>query len=257
MALSTTPAAVPWEGDETPPFVIDFDEISFELGTADRQGAVAQLVVEGVTVLQTRPPGRRSGGQRGMEGSMQTIIWPVYPWQGRSAVLRFVDAAAAPHWLDAGRVRSLRHSRRLLFDGFEADGYSQRWEEVFDGGPSPLRDLALVRGPGFLLSGSAASSLGREGGQTLRSLPFAVSSDFLSMLVLESGAATRITLRVAGRRVRSFRGRREVQSPRALTWNLTPFLGRTAVLSVVDGDPSAQRGVVVDEIVFFDRESPG
>jgi hypothetical protein len=251
----TDTTAIPWQGGETPSLRLDFDEIAFRFASTHSDLAVAQLVIDGQVVFQSSSERRvrpATGGGPPSLGPVD-IIWPVRPWRGHSGVVRFIDVAPAPHFLSAGDIRSLRDAGATVpIDDFETGSFGAAWEEVFTGGPYPLRELAARRGVAFATSDWAALSLDRPGAQKLRTRPFVLDRGQISMVVFDLGKGGEVELAVDGKRRRLWRSRGSRRLV-PLTWDVSRWRGHSAVLEVRDGDPAPEKAIGVDEIVLFDR----
>jgi hypothetical protein len=178
------------------------------------------------------------------------LCWPLFPWRGHSARLELVDHSSKG-WVAVSELSSERMAELEPFDDFEQGIYGPRWSERFDAAPLPAREVALRLGLEFVRGRFSALSLFQEGRRALVSVPFEVRRARLAALLFDCGASTRMELRVEGRCERSETGTKG-RSVRPVDWDLTPFLGRTAVLAVLDDDADPEQGIGVDDIVLYD-----
>ena len=231
------------------PFRIDFDELAFRFAATHRSRTVAQLYVGGLLAFEVGAPAARDGEPL----AMYQVVLPVRGFRGQVGVLRFVDADRRGGFLAADRIESRCYEGASVFDDFDSGDYGDRWSQGFGTAPAATRELARRYGLELVLGSHAASSLGAPGAGALVSRPFRIERDRLSFVVHDfGGRETGVELAVDGGVVRSFRGgsRRRLA---AVKWDLAPWRGRRAVLSVIDGDEDPERGIGIDSIVAFDR----
>ena len=125
-----------WASVSSPPFMIDFDEISFRFGGTDRNYTRARLIVDGQIVLEQGGDGKRLL-------QMHDVFWPVWSWKGKVGVLQFDDADIEDGFLAADHVQTSRYDQFSALDDFESDGaYGAFWETSFGAAPSELEPLA-------------------------------------------------------------------------------------------------------------------
>jgi hypothetical protein len=226
-----------WGAVTSPPFVIDFDTLSFRFGGA--QATQARLLVDGQAVLTIEGSGRPE---------LRDFEWPVHAWVGKVAVLQFVDTNQANGFLVADHVRSIRYQKSHLIDDFESGIYGRQWRSTFDEQPRPLSDVAADRGLVFQIGSYGALSAGLQGKREMTSTPFVIEADRFSFLVLDfGGPLTKVELLVAGRVVRAFRGSKS-EAVVPVVWDVERLRGKEAVLSVIDEQDSAWSWIGVDEI---------
>lgn len=237
-----------WGTVSSPPFVIDFDELTFRFAGTHPRFTLARLLVDGQAVLV-------QGGAGARPLRLRNIKWPVWSWRGKAAVLQFRDADIENGFLVADHVRSLRYQDMTVLDDFEADGYGELWETGFGEAPRSLAGLAEQHGLGFLVGRRAALSLGQPDRASMRSRPFVIDRDHLSLLIFDfGGARTGVELRVGDRVEWSFSGTRSGRL-QPVVWNVEKLIGREAVLQVVDGLPGDEAWIGIDDIALFDRPS--
>ncbi len=234
----------------SPPFRIDFDELTFRLGVGGEarasRGLRVELLVDGLPVLASEAPATAAG-------EMSEVRWPVHAWRGKRANVRLVDGSARG-WLALDRLRSVRRVNALAFDDFEAPGHGPRWSTTFAPAPVACARTAEVLGLEFVLGQATASSLDTRGALSLVSAPFVVERDELAFVLQDfAGGRARVELRVEGQPVQAFTSEPD-PALRALAWDLAPYRGREAVLSVHDADPDPLRGIGIDALVLSDRE---
>jgi hypothetical protein len=264
-----------WATLSSPPFVIDFDELSFRFGGTDRRYTRARLLVDGQLVLEQTGDGKRPL-------QLHDVYWPVWSWKGKVGVLQFDDADIDDGFLAADAVRSTRYERFELIDDFETAGaanvegtgvaskaavgstgsppagaqdYGPFWETGFGAGASPLEPLTLEHGLPMLVGRRAALSRGTgEGGPVeMRSRPFAIERDALSFVMFDfGGAATRVELRVGGEVRRVWHGGQAMRL-QGVVWGMRNLVGREAVLAVVDEAPGDAEWIGIDDVAMFDR----
>jgi hypothetical protein len=237
-----------WATLSSPPFVIDFDEISFRFGGTDRFYTRARFIVDGQIVLEQRGDGKRVL-------QMHDVYWPVWSWKGKVGVLQFDDADINDGFLAADHVQTGRYEQFAMVDDFEAGGgYGTFWESGFGAMPSQLEPLALERGLEMLVGRRAA--LSRGGGDEpieMRSRPFTIERDALSFLTFDfGGPATRIELRVGGEVKRSWSGGRTGRL-QGVVWGVKALQGQPAVLAIVDEEPGDAEWIGIDDVATFDR----
>ena len=235
-----------WGTVSSPPFLIDFDELSFRFAATHPLRTRARLLVDGQEVLV------EGGGGAALE--LRDVRWPVSSWTGKIGVLQFHDADLEGGYLVADRVRSMRHERRVVLDDFEAETYGSRWQREGEA-TAPLARLAIEHGLGMLVGHRAALSRWGEPAE-LRSRPFRVEHDNLSFLVFDfGGAATRVELRVGGEVRREFTGAasRRLQP---VVWRVRGLRGEQAELAVVDGAPGDDEWIGIDALTAFDEPGP-
>ena len=187
----------------SPPFVIDFDEISFRFGGTDRSYTRARFIVDGQIVLEQAGDGKRPL-------QMHDVYWPVWSWKGKVGVLQFDDADIEDGFLAADHVQTRRYERFALVDDFESGvGYGTRSGSPASAPTRPdLEPLAIERGLAMLVGRRAAFSQGagahgRSRCAAARShrpgRPLVPAFDF-------GGPGTRIELRAGGEVKRSWSG---------------------------------------------------
>jgi hypothetical protein len=238
-----------WATLSSPPFMIDFDEISFRFGGTDRFYTRARFIVDGQVVLEQRGEGKRPL-------QMRDVYWPVWSWKGKAGVLQFDDADTNDGFLAADHVQTSRYERFSLADDFETDGgYGTFWESGFGAGPSDLEPLARERGLAMLLGRRAALSRGDgvTGPVEMRSRPFVVERDGLSFQAFDfGGEKTRIELRVGGEVKRSWWGGK-TERLQGVVWGVKALRGEEAVLAIVDEEPGDIDWIGLDDVATFDR----
>ncbi len=236
-----------WGTINSPPFLIDFDELTFRFSGTNRNYTLARLLVDGQAVLVEKG--------HGGELQFENVNWPVWTWRGKVAVLQFRDDDLEGGFLAADHVRSLRYEGREVLDDFESGEYGELWEETFGDRPAPLAPLARERGLAFLVGRRAATSQSRAGAQELRSRPFRIERDHMSFLAFDfGGTATRVELRVDGKVMREFKGGRS-RRLQGVVWGVGGLRGREAVLAVIDNAKPADAWIGIDDIAVFDRPS--
>ena len=232
------------------PFRVDFDELAFRFAATGRRRTVAQLYVAGLPVAEVRG----AAGEPPVE--MRRVVLPVYPWRGRVAVLRFVDADRQGGFLVADAVTSRRYGRSAVVDDFESGVYGELWEQGFGDAPTPTRELARRYGLQVAQGRYAAASLLRPGVQALVSRPFSIDGDTLCFTVLDfGGPETSVNLWVGGSKVLRVVGR-ATGLPVPIRWNVAPWRGREAILRVVDRGDDPQRGIGIDSILVAEGLRP-
>ena len=223
-------------------FLIDFDELVFEISATSPQTRL-ELLVDNLVVMEL--DGRTVGAERVRRG------WPVYPWKGRKARLRVVDHDNQGS-IHVGLPAPKTYSSFVLEDGFEADAWSDFWQSPWSPTPQTSKPIGLRHGLGRIQSKSLASTLGLEGELQMSSRPFKVEHQRLLMLAYDVGSSRcGVHLWVDGERRLSWVGTgRKDGKIHMLKWDLTPFMGKEAVLQIRDGDPSPEVAVAVDSIAF-------
>ncbi len=238
-----------WATLSSPPFEIDFDEISFLFGGTDRLYTRARFLVDGQIVFE-------QGGDRQRQLNMYEVYWPVWSWKGKVGVLQFDDADIEDGFLAADHVRTSRYEQFTALDDFESDGaYGAFWETGFGAAPSDLEPLARERGLAMLVGRRAALSRGVEAGEPveMRSRPFTIERDGLSFVAFDFGGAnTRIDLRADGEVKRSWSGGK-TERLQGVVWGVKALIGQQAVLAIVDGAPGDAEWIGIDDVATFDR----
>ncbi len=232
----------------SPPFRIEFDELTFWLGMGGQaranHGLRLQLLVNDLLVLEEAPAPN--------SGEMREVRWPVHAWRGMPASLRILDTSSRG-WLALDHVRSVHKSKARVLDDFESAAFGPRWTETFAPAPLPYARTAEALGLAFILGRATASSLDVSGPARLLSAPFVVEHDELAFVVQGFGRPdARVELHVDGEVVRQFLPRAE-RALSAVVWDLTPFRGREAVLAAYDDEPDPARGIGLDAVTLFDR----
>ena len=238
-----------WGTVSSPPFLIDFEELSFRFAGTHPRFTLARLLVDGQQVLSVD-----GGGGTPLE--LRDVSWPVASWTGKIGVLQFYDADTEDGFLLADRVRSVRHLRRVVLDDFEEASFGGWWESAVGVAPARLAPLARKRGLAMMVGRRAASS-GLEGRAELRSRPFRIDRDHLSFLVFDFGGdSTRVELRVDGDVRRRFVGARSERLD-GVVWSVDELLGREAVLAMIDEAPAAREWIGIDDVAVFDAPAGG
>jgi hypothetical protein len=246
-SLHTNGAHGLWGTVSSPPFLIDFDELTFQFGGTHPLRTRARLLIDGQEVL--------SEGGRGAPLQLHDVRWPIGTWTGKVGVLQFHDADTEDGSLAAAAVRSIRHPHRLVLDDFESGTYGSFWEQPMGDAPASLDPLAMERGLAMLVGRRGALSRRIQGGG-LVSRPFTLDHDSLSFLVFDfGGPATRVELSVGGKVRRQFVGTGS-QRLQGVVWRVRALRGRRAVLRLVDEAPGEDRWIGIDDIAVFD-EAPG
>lgn len=246
VVAATATEASPWDAIESPTLRLDCDELAFTWGADDDTNTAAQLVVDGVVVLQRN-------GRTANRLSLREQVWPVWPWRGKLGVLRIVDNAPAGRRAVLASLRSLEHRRDVGLDDFEAPGYADLWVETFGAAPAPVQPIAARHGLGLRLGRQAAASVGLYGIQTLRSAPFRIEHDWLGFVLYDfGGRQTSAALEVNGERYTEIPGGRS-RRLRPVAWQVAALRGRVAVLVVEDRAPAESEWIGIDEIRLFDR----
>jgi hypothetical protein len=241
-----------WASLSSPPFVIDFDEISFRFGGTDRNYTRARFIVDGQIVLEQGGDGKRPL-------QMHDVYWPVWSWKGKVGVLQFDDADTEDGFLAADHVQTSRYEQFTVVDDFEAagGGYGAFWEIGFGAAASDLEPLAVTRGVAMLVGRHAALSHGSGGEEAveMRSRPFTIERDALSFLMFDfGGPGTRIELRVGDEVKRSWWGGK-TERLQGVVWGVKALIGQPAVLAIVDEVPGDGEWIGIDDIATFDRAS--
>jgi hypothetical protein len=242
-----------WATLTSPPFEIDFDEISFRFGGTDRHYTRARFIVDGQVVLEQLGDGKRPL-------QMHDVYWPVWSWKGKVGVLQFDDADINDGFLAADHVQTSRYDQFSVIDDFEAGGGNGAfWESGFGAGASDLEPLALERGLAMLVGRRAALSRGQgaEAPVEMRSRPFTLERDALSFLLFDfGGEKTRVELRVGGEVKRTWWGA-QTGRLQGVVWGVRALKGQQAVLAVVDEAPGDGEWTGVDDVAVFDRADAG
>jgi hypothetical protein len=235
-----------WIGIESPPFLIDFDELAFRFA-ATRQTVWARLVVDGQVVLKTTGRSERL--------KFKDYAWPVSAWRGHIGVFEIVDKAGQSGYGALQSIESRSHANTRRFDDFEDEDWGDRWEAMFGGGPRASSELVETFGFGAGLGRRLAHSRGLSGTKSMSSKPFRIEHDTMTLLLYDflRGAAV-LELEVQGEVVRSENGK-NLGFVHPVVWEVEEFLGREATLVIRDVDPAPSRFVGVDEIRFHDRGS--
>ena len=227
----------------SPPFRIDFDELSFRFVADGGKATYAELLVNGLPVLTADGVGRENG-------VMDDVRWTVASWRGKVGVLRFVDRSEDGN-LAADRVTSSRYTRSEVFADFE-DANHDRWEWTFQTHPVGYEVIADRLGLRFILGRGSALSLLSDTWQTMKSRPFVIDHDQIALLVHDFGGdRTQVELHVGDTVVRRFTGRYSNRLE-SVIWPVREFRGQEAVLVVFDRDNRPGRGIGLDDVVFFD-----
>ncbi|MEM8932920.1 MAG: hypothetical protein AAGE94_17175 [Acidobacteriota bacterium] len=229
----------------TEPFRLDADEL--HIRTRGDGDVAIQLVVDGLPVLQL------DAAKIGPELAWHAI--PTYPWRHRQAEIRLTDTDPEGS-IQVDGIRWRDYPIRQRFDDFE-DGWGERWQTTWSDTPTPTEALLADRGVlPAVLGRYSASSLGRDGDQTLTSRSFTIEHDRLVLVFGDFGdARSTISLFVDGERAVQVAGR-DTGRLGFLKWDLTPYRGREGVLVIRDGDPDPDRGLTVDEIVLVSNQPP-
>ncbi len=244
-AFSTTRDPSVWNGMETPPFLIDFDRLVFEFEGTHISQTSAQLVIGGQVVLYETGNKQWHGGRI---RAQRQITWPLSAWRGRTAKVRFIDRAPSGHRVTFTKITAQNDGSQVWQD-FES-GWPANWTVSGDAEPPQTsgtwRELAIRKGLELMVSDGAASTLNVEGPQQFYSPSFALPSNLTFLVYDQCASACRVELWVGGRPVRShlLEG----------TGKLTPVFwgfkrpGRMASLNIVDDNPDADQGLVIDHI---------
>ncbi|MEM9380997.1 MAG: hypothetical protein AAGB93_13680 [Planctomycetota bacterium] len=231
-------------GAETPSFRIDFDRLEFLMAGRHHRKSAAQLVVDGAVVL-SRPV---SADQDPAE--FERAVLDVTPWRGRVATLRFVQWAGPKYQLAFQDVRSANDVERRMLDDFECGHCADMWEETFAESPVSLRGPARVHGVGVMASSAAAHSFGLTGERQQASAPFAITHDELRFRMLDFGdPRVEVRLLVDDELVHVETGS-HLGCARTVSWDVSQWRGRDAVLEIHDGAPAAGSWVGVDDLML-------
>lgn len=146
-------------------------------------------------------------------------------------------------------------SAGTVFEDFEA-GYG-KWKvtgDAFGAGPvsaaiGAQKPIAGISGKHF--ANSFAGTGDRSKG-SLRSAPFVVEKPFINFLIGGgSHASTAVELHVGGKKVRTASGK-NADTLAAATWDVSPFLGESAELLLLDEHDGGWGHVILDRVVFSD-----
>ena len=141
-----------WATLSSPPFTIDFDELSFRFGGTHRRYTRARLLVDGQLVLQQEGDGRRVL-------NLHDVYWPVWSWKGKVGVLQLDDADIEDGWLGADHVRSIRYRHFETIDDFEA-GVGEAAGERAAGMGFTVTQTIAADAAGYVPAEDAAAKLG-------------------------------------------------------------------------------------------------
>ncbi len=239
----------PSSGACTPPFLIDFDRLSFRVTATDPRATAVQLLIKGRVVLE------RTGNFKKGPRKFLLESWPVGYWKGQTAQLRFVNTGVPRQWVAVDHIRSVVSTDEIEMDRFDVPGgYSDRWEKTFPGELLDLSELAKETGVEFGYSTGAATTRGVSGKHELISKPFVVERDRLSFLLLDfcPSKSSLVRLLVDGKPARTFRPKGNGRI-RPVTWDVREFRGREAVLYVADENDRPLAWIGIDEIVMTDE----
>ena len=239
-----------WASLSSPPFVIDFDEISFRFGGTDRHYTRARFIVDGQIVLEQAwrrqapaPDARRVLAGVELEGQGRRLAVRRRRHRGRLPRRRSRADRPLPAVRPGGRLRDRQRLRRVLGDRVRRRRrpISSRWRSSAASPCWSGRRAALSRGAG-----------GDEPIE-MRSRPFTIDRDALSFLAFDfGGPGTRIELRVGGEVKRSWSGG-QTEHLQGVVWGVKALKGQQAVLAVVDETPGDAEWVGVDDVAAFDR----
>jgi len=241
-------------GTDTPPFLIDFDRISFRFAATHPRSTLVQLLIKGRVVLERAGTALKDG-----EGPMRDFeleSWPVGHWRGLTGRLRFVHIAGPPtEWIAGDHIHSIVSRDPVLVDDFESTGgYTDLWDSTFGDGPSNLSTFARTHGVEFDYSKGAALSVGLKGEQVMISRPFKIERNLLSLLVFDFGKAKGmgVQLIVEGEVIADFESTESCRL-RPITWDVEAFRGREATIKIVDKHPSPDKWLGIDDIHMVDE----
>lgn len=230
----------------SPPFRIDFDQLTFRFAATGGKETTAQLIVNGQVVRTA------DGRDAAMRGILE-IRWPVYHWRGLSGVLRFIDRSGKGV-LAADDVESERYRNQVVFDDFESGVFEDRWVSTFGRRPRPLAPLVSRHGLGLISGRYFAASLWDAAKMTMVSRPFVVEREKMAFRLFDFGGdRTEVALVVGEDSVRRWVGQDSMKSL-SVIWDLTPFAGQEAVLKIVDRDGRPGKGIGIDDVLFFDED---
>ncbi|MFT7485499.1 MAG: hypothetical protein ACI9F9_001349 [Candidatus Paceibacteria bacterium] len=230
----------------SPHFLINFDELRFSFGGTDPMVTQAQLLIEGVKVLEF-------GGQEAtLAPEVQSYSFPVRSWRGKYGTLQFVDLDNKPNYLVADDVHSRSYTGYESLDDFETGEYGDHWERSFGDSPTPSIQIAREIGLPFALGKFSATSLGLKNARQMSSKPFLIEHNVMSFLAFDfAGGSCRIELRVDGKRIRNFACRNS-RTLKPVSWSVAKYKGKQATLVLIDGAKQVDRWVGIDSIHFFD-----
>ncbi len=253
----------PWFGMETPVFLIDADRLEFQFQGTHKALTVAQLIVDGQVVLQQ---GGMAQWRRGKIPELQSVVWPLSPWRGRSARLRFVDVAPSGHRVMVASISTVVGGDQL-WESFEDDNGNllDRWRLPPEIGS--WSEVARERGLGALLSDHAASTLTSAGSLVFETEPFELPASLSFFVFDRCPRECRVELEVDGsvRRVFVSTGSNDIVP---VVWDLTEepaaqsegesesesetapraLQGQRGVFRIIDDAPALEVGLMVDDI---------
>ena len=229
----------------SPAFRIDFDEISFLFAATGGPDTAAELLVNGLPVLTI--DGRGLAKDQFVE-----VVWPVFAWRGRTAVLRFVDRSNSG-FVAADHVRSRRYADPVGIEDFESGAYSpELWVRSVGHEPMSYDEIAITHGLRFVLG--RYSALGREQPkrQVMRSRPFRIERRRLAFVLFDFGGGdTSVRLIVDGEDVLRQRGHKSGDLV-PVVWDTEEWLGQDAELVLTDRDAAPGGVIGIDQIIQFD-----
>ena len=231
----------------SPPFLIDFDELHFELGAAGCPDLRAELLVDGQVALRaTAADGTRTEARAaGAEPRTVPVRWLLSALRGHEAVLQLTDSAPDQQ-LRAGAFEAVSWSRFVQLGGFE-EGELTGWSGDFRA--TPAEELFERVGRSAVRGRHAAARLGEPGTGRMLSDPFEVRFDGLLVDLLNL-ATTPALLVVAVDGAEVLRA----EVPPGSAWtgvelDLAAWRGRRATLAIEDTDPGPG-SPLVDSIVL-------
>ena len=237
----------PIGGLETPPVVIDFDEIRLRFGASEPAFQSAQLIVEGRLVLEEK-------GEAGDLARLRETSWTVGAWRGQAARVRFPNVSREPKPVVVDWIRTATYKQRGAIEDFEQ---ARLDKETWSGFGETTTDLSLIAsryGMGLVSGHRAATSFGISGVTSLSS-ERKLTLPSLAFLVLDfCGRSCEVRLETVEDGVvhRRIRGRNSKQL-RSVIWDMPELQGKRVRLLVVDRDPSAEAFVGIDDLIAFER----
>ena len=157
----------------------------------------------------------------------------------------------------------------ILFEDFEHDTYGN-WTTTgtaFGAGPVKMSRMpeyqGHVGGKGLRVVNSHASAPGNSVEQkdsatgALTSPPFVISRDFISFLIGGGNhpGKTCMNLLVGNQAALSATGQNNNRMA-PMTWDVRPYVGKTARLQIVDNESGPWGNIGIDQIVFTDQPHP-
>ncbi len=223
----------PWEGAETAAFLIDFDELTFKFAASHPTYTRAELLIDGVPLFH-------AGGNG--TNKLRPISWPLYPWRGKTATLRFSDIGPQQSWLQASELQSIQYARSTALDRHLASS---------EGNQTKLLSET------FLLPESSPL-LGPLGNDevAVESSPFLINAPTLTFIAVNRSPDSAILLTVAGRRVRRYSAT-GAQTLVPKTWIVDDLLGKVAKLQLrpFRQDPEGGIGILGPKLVSRESDS--